>query len=57
MQIYKADDDVFAEGEGIVVKKETVNRIKDPHKHEFIELVYVTRGSGTEVVGDDEYAV
>ena len=56
MQIYKADD-IFADGEGIVVKKETVNRVKNPHKHEFIELVYVTRGSGTEVVGDKEYVV
>ena len=56
MQVYKTSD-VFAENEGIPVKKENANRIKNAHVHEFIELIYITRGEGIEVVGDVEYKV
>ena len=56
MQIYKATD-VFPENEGITVKKENSNRNKNPHMHEFLELIYITRGEGTEIVGGVEYKV
>ena len=56
MQIYKTTD-VFPENEGITVKKENANRDKNPHMHEFLELIYITRGEGIEIVGDIEYKV
>ena len=56
MQVYKTSD-VFAENEGITVKKENANRIKNAHIHEFLELIYITRGEGIEVVGGVEYKV
>ena len=56
MQIYKTDD-VFADGEEILVKKETVSRTKNSHKHEFIELVFISRGGGIQIVDGVEYAV
>ncbi len=56
MQIYKTDD-IFRDGEGILVKKETVNRRKNSHKHEFIELIFISRGGGIQIVDGVEYSV
>ena len=55
MQSYKADE-VFRAGEGICVKKERA-RDKSPHIHEFIELIYISSGEGTEIVGGVELTV
>ena len=55
MQSYKADE-VFGKGEGICVRKERA-RNKSPHTHEFIELIYISSGEGTEVVGGVEFTV
>ena len=56
MQIYKADD-IFECGEGILVKKETDRRDKEPHKHEFIEIIFIRSGEGIETVGGVSHAV
>ena len=56
MQIYKADE-IFAEGEGILVKREVVHREKEAHKHEFIEIVFIRSGEGVESVGGVDYKV
>lgn len=49
MQVYKADE-IFG-GEGIVVRREVVNRSKEPHLHEFIEIIFIRSGEGIESVG------
>ena len=56
MQIYKADD-IFECGEGILVKKETDRRDKEPHKHEFIEIIFIRSGEGIETVGGVSHTV
>ena len=56
MQIYKADG-IFEDGEGILVKKETVRRDKAPHKHEFIEIIFIRSGEGIESVGGVSHSV
>lgn len=56
MQIYKVND-VFLEDEGIIVKKETADRNKNEHRHEFIELVFISRGGGEEIVDGISYGV
>ena len=56
MQIYKADD-IFECGEGILVKKETDRRDKEPHKHEFIEIIFIRSGEGIETVGGISHTV
>ena len=56
MQIYKADD-IFECGEGILVKKETDRRDKEPHKHEFIEIIFIRSGEGIETIGGVSYTV
>lgn len=56
MQIYKAND-VLCANEGILVKKEKANRNKNPHRHEFIELVFIRHGEGIESVDGVDYEV
>lgn len=56
MQIYKADE-IFGEGEGILVKREIANRDKAPHIHEFLEIIFIRSGEGVESVGGVEYSV
>ena len=55
MQIYKADE-TFG-GEGIVVRREVANRIKEAHLHEFIEIIFIRSGEGVESVGGVDYSV
>lgn len=56
MQIYKADE-LFGEGEGILVKREIANRDKAPHIHEFLEIIFIRSGEGIQYVGGVEYRV
>ena len=56
MQVYKADG-TFEDGEGILVKKESMHRDKEPHKHECIEIIFIRSGEGTESVGGVSYKV
>lgn len=56
MQNYKADE-VLGVGEGVLVKKEKANRNKNLHTHEFLEIIFISSGEGTEVVDDKSYSV
>ena len=55
MQIYKAEQTLG--GEGIVVRREVANRIKEAHLHEFIEIIFIRSGEGVESVGGVDYSV
>ena len=55
MQIYKANE-IFGD-EGIVVRREVANREKEPHLHEFIEIIFIRSGEGVESVGGVDYSV
>lgn len=55
MQIYKAEQ--ILGDEGIVVRREVANRIKEAHLHEFIEIIFIRSGEGVESVGGVDYSV
>ena len=55
MQIYKADQ-IFDDS-GIVVHREVANRSKEPHLHEFIEIIFIRSGEGVESVGGVDHKV
>jgi AraC-like DNA-binding protein len=55
MQIYKAEQTLG--DEGIVVRREVANRIKEAHLHEFIEIIFIRSGEGVESVGGVDYSV
>lgn len=55
MQIYKAEQTLG--DEGIVVRREVANRIKEAHLHEFIEIIFIRSGEGVESVGGVDHSV
>ncbi|MBQ9920676.1 MAG: helix-turn-helix domain-containing protein [Clostridia bacterium] len=56
MQNYTALS-TFLPGEDILVHKEKADRNKNPHTHEFIELIFIYSGSGTHVIDGKRYSV
>lgn len=55
MRLFKKD--VIVDEGRISIKKQTNRKPCRVHQHEFIELVYVTAGSGIHVIDDCEYRV
>ena len=55
MRVYKADETLG--NEGILVRREVANRVKEPHLHEFLEIIFSRSGDGVESVGGVEYKV
>ena len=56
MQNYTALS-TFLPGEDILVHKEKADRNKNPHTHEFIELIFIYSGRGTHVIDGKSYNV
>ena len=56
MQNYTADG-AIGPGEDILVGRELANRNKNPHTHEFVEIIYILSGEGTEIINGKEYTV
>ncbi len=56
MQNYTADATI-GKGNGILISREFANRDKNPHTHEFIEIIYILSGKGVEIVDGVEYQV
>lgn len=58
MQIYKSEDIMLpSQAVGIQECKCTAELPEGPHKHEFIELVYILSGEGTHYINDTPYRV
>ena len=56
MKIHTNDGYIKA-GRSIGIFKSEQNEAEPPHRHEFIELVYILSGSAVEMVDEQEYAV
>lgn len=56
MYLYKKESSI-TENENIAIQVHETSFAEEKHMHEFIEIVYILAGSGTQIIDDAEYKV